>query len=81
MVHGAFKRLRHIHEFEAVGNATLMRDIIEWQAPFGLIGMLADKLFLRRHMAWFVSTKQRALKQIAECRGQSTKEPIKSHLA
>ena len=81
MVHGAFKRLRHIHEFERTGNTTLMRDIIEWQAPFGLIGMLADKLFVRRHMAWFVSTKQRALKQIAECRGQSTKEPIKSQLA
>jgi ligand-binding SRPBCC domain-containing protein len=78
MVHGAFKRLRHIHEFEAVGNATLMRDIIEWQAQFGLIGMVADKLFLRRHMAWFVSTKQRALKQIAERRGQSTKERFKS---
>src|ERR1051325_2502940 len=80
MVHGAFKRLRHIHEFEPIGNSTLMRDTIEWQAPFGLIGMLADKLFLHRHMAWFVSTKQRALKQIAECRVQSTREPIESLL-
>ena len=80
MVHGAFKRLRHIHEFEPIGNSTLMRDTIEWQAPFGLIGMLADKLFLHRHMAWFVSTKQRALKQIAESRVQSTREPIESHL-
>lgn len=75
MVDGAFKRLRHVHEFERTGNATLMRDIIEWQSPFGLIGRLADTLFLRRHMAWFVSTKQRALKQIAERRGQSTKIP------
>jgi hypothetical protein len=58
-----------------------MRDIIDWQEPFGLIGVLDDKLFLRLHMAWLVSTKQRALKQIAECRGQSTKEPIKAHLA
>ena len=70
MVHGAFKRLRHIHEFKPIGNATLMRDIIEWQAPFGLIGRLADTLFLRRHMVGFVSTKQRALKQIAERRSQ-----------
>jgi hypothetical protein len=36
---------------------------------------------LRRHMGWFVSTKQRALKQIAERRGQSTKNNFKSHLA
>jgi len=72
MVHGAFKRLRHIHEFEGIGNATVMRDIIEWQAPFGLLGRLADALFLRRHMAWFVFTKQTALKQIAECRANQT---------
>src|ERR1044072_2159115 len=32
MVHGAFKRLRHIHEFEWIGRATLMRDIIEREA-------------------------------------------------
>jgi ligand-binding SRPBCC domain-containing protein len=74
MVYGAFKRLRHVHEFERFGNATLMRDIIEWQAQFGLIGMVADKLFLRRHMAWFVSTKQRALKEIAERRNQISKD-------
>ena len=80
MVHGSFKRLRHIHEFKPIGNATLMRDTIEWQAPFGFIGGLADALFLRRHMAWFVSTKQRALKQIVEDRGQSIKDNFKSHL-
>ncbi|HEX7231867.1 MAG TPA: SRPBCC family protein [Candidatus Binatia bacterium] len=66
MVHGSFKRLRHIHQFEWIGNATLMRDIIEWQSPFGFIGRLADAVFLRRHMAWFVCTKQTALKKIAE---------------
>jgi len=82
MVHGAFKRLRHIHEFERTGNATLMRDIIEWQAPFGFIGRLADTLFLRRHMAWFLSIKQRALKEIAERRSQISKDnDFTSHLS
>ena len=82
MVHGALKRLRHIHEFEWIGNATVMRDIIEWQAPFGFIGRLADTLFLRRHIAWFVSTKQRALKQIAERRSEISKDDdLTSHLS
>jgi ligand-binding SRPBCC domain-containing protein len=82
MVHGAFRRLRHIHEFELIGNATLMRDIIEWQAPFGFIGRLADALFLRRHMAWFVFTKQSVLKQIAECRAKIRTDPdFTSHLS
>ena len=82
MVHGAFRRLRHIHEFEWIGNGTLMRDIIEWQAPFGFIGRLADALFLRRHMAWFVFTKQSVLKQIAECRDKIRTDPdFTSHLS
>ena len=63
MVRGAFKRLRHVHEFRAREGGTLMRDTLEWEAP---LGFLADPLFLKRHMHWFVTTKQRALKEIAE---------------
>jgi hypothetical protein len=45
-----------------------MRDTLDWEAPFGIVGHLADQLILRRHMLWFVSTKQSALKRIAEKR-------------
>ena len=68
MVDGAFKWLRHVHEFESNDELTIMRDRLEWKAPFGFIGDLADLLFVSRHMRWFVATKQRALKQIAEKR-------------
>jgi ligand-binding SRPBCC domain-containing protein len=63
MVRGAFKWMRHTHEFHDLDGGTLMRDILEWEAPLGFI---ADPLFLKRHMRWFVTTKQRALKDIAE---------------
>lgn len=66
MVKGSFKWLRHRHEFEFIDGITIMRDTLEWEPPLGLIGRLADHLFLRRHMTWFVSTKQNALKRIAE---------------
>jgi hypothetical protein len=68
MVCGSFKWLRHVHEFESKDGGTTMRDTLEWEAPLGIIGRLADLLFLRRHMHWFVSTKQNALKQFAERR-------------
>jgi ligand-binding SRPBCC domain-containing protein len=71
MIEGAFKRLRHVHEFESNEGVTIMRDKLEWKAPFGVIGDLADLLFLNRHMRWFVATKQSALKQIAEKRANS----------
>lgn len=68
MVHGAFKRLRHVHEFHEREGGTLMRDILDWDAPLGFLGRIADALFLRRHMTWFVRTKQEQLKLIAERR-------------
>jgi hypothetical protein len=45
-----------------------MRDTLEWEPPLGMIGRLADRLFLSRHMHWFVMTKQNGLKRIAEDR-------------
>jgi hypothetical protein len=73
MVRGAFKRLRHVHEFHPRDGGTLMRDTLEWEAPFGA---LADLLVLRRHMRWFVTTKQLALKEIAERKGGQAGLPV-----
>jgi ligand-binding SRPBCC domain-containing protein len=70
MVNGAFSSLRHIHEFHAQDGGTLMRDVLDWQSRLGFLGRLADRLFLERHMSWFVTTKQRRLKEIAERRSR-----------
>jgi ligand-binding SRPBCC domain-containing protein len=68
MVEGAFRSLRHEHEFHIVAGGTLMRDILEWRSPLGFLGRLADHLFVRRHMEWFVRTKQANLKRVIERR-------------
>lgn len=71
MVQGSFKWLRHCHEFVFNDGITIMRDTLEWQPPLGLIGRFADRLFLRRHMHWFVSTKQIGLKRMAEAHAKT----------
>ena len=71
MVQGSFKWLRHFHEFESANGITTMRDTLEWEPPLGLVGRLADRLFLRRHMHWFVSTKQNGLKRMAEAQANT----------
>lgn len=71
MVQGSFKWLRHYHEFVFTDGITTMRDTLEWEPPLGIVGRLADGLFLRRHMQWFVSTKQCALKRIAEAQNST----------
>lgn len=70
MVEGRFKRLSHIHDFESKEGMTMMRDTLTWEAPFGFIGHFADRLFLRRHLRQFVTTKQSNLKRIAEARAK-----------
>ena len=66
MVEGIFRHLRHLHEFHPQEGGTLMRDVLDWELPLGVLGRWADRLFLRRHMIWFVTTKQRNLKKIIE---------------
>ena len=66
MTHGAFRSMRHLHRFEERAGVTTMTDVLDWIAPLGGLGRLADRLFLERHMAWFVRTKQMALKRMIE---------------
>ncbi|HET7436436.1 MAG TPA: SRPBCC family protein [Thermoanaerobaculia bacterium] len=66
LVESAFTWLRHVHEFIERDGGTLMIDRLEWRAPLGFLGRIADRLFVERHMRWFVATKQNALKTLAE---------------
>lgn len=63
---GAFQSLYHRHEFTAVPGGTLMRDRLEWTSPLGILGRIADALFLKRHMLRFLVTRNRNLKVIVE---------------
>lgn len=66
LVTSPFRSLRHVHDFEPRDGGTLMRDVLDWVSPLGLFGRIADALFVERHMRRFVTTKQNALKQMAE---------------
>ncbi len=66
MVKGAFASLRHVHEFFPDGKTVLMRDTLTWRSPLGLLGVIADKLFVESHMRSFMVTKQEELKAYAE---------------
>lgn len=68
MTAGAFKSFRHIHEFLPHDNRTLMRDTLVWEMPFGILGKIADKVFVKRHLRNLVATRNDRLKNIAEAR-------------
>jgi len=42
-----------------------MRDIVCWKSPLGILGVIADILFLKRYMTKFITERGLALKQAA----------------
>lgn len=65
-VHGPFVSFDHTHTFESVEGGTRMVDVWEHRAPLGVLGTLADHLFLARYMRRLLETRNTALKQEAE---------------
>lgn len=66
MVDGDFKSLRHEHHFKRIDNGTLLIDIFTYEAPYGSLGRLADRLFLTNYMRTLLETRNMTIKEYAE---------------
>jgi ligand-binding SRPBCC domain-containing protein len=66
MVRGMFRRFCHDHYFETRQGKTWMKDVMEFEAPFGLLGKVAEKLLLQRHMRRLLERRNRCIQQTAE---------------
>jgi ligand-binding SRPBCC domain-containing protein len=65
---GPYRLWHHTHTFKAVGDRTLMRDVVEYALPFGWLGRLA--------LRWMV---QRDLKAIFDYRAAQLKDRFPSN--
>lgn len=66
MISGAFAEFQHQHLFSDIESGTLMIDIFDYKSPFGILGKLADKLFLKQYMKELLETRNRIVKEFAE---------------
>ncbi|MFD2042913.1 SRPBCC family protein [Ornithinibacillus salinisoli] len=66
MIKGAFSSFTHKHQFVERDDGTLMIDTFKYKSPFGLFGVIADKLFLEKYMREFIIHRSIELKKIAE---------------
>ena len=66
MVSGAFKRFDHDHFFEQTGAQTLMRDVFDYDSPLGVLGRIANALFLEKYMREMLTERNRLIKNFAE---------------
>ncbi|MDG4856797.1 SRPBCC family protein [Streptomyces sp. T-3] len=66
---GPFKQWRHIHQFEPDGRGgTVMRDSIEFKAPAGVLGLVAESLLLGWYMSRLIRERNSHIKTAAERR-------------
>jgi ligand-binding SRPBCC domain-containing protein len=78
MQRGAFKRWRHTHRFGPRPDGTLMLDDVDFAAPFGPLGRLAETLLLKRYMTGFLVKHNLFFKRMAEATAGHTPPPQSS---
>jgi len=66
MVNGPFKKIYHQHLFTENSGKTIMTDIFELEAPFGIFGKLAERVFLLNYMKRFLIIRNEFIKTTAE---------------
>jgi len=66
MLKGAFAYMKHTHIFEVSGAGTLMTDVFEYKSPLGVLGRMADRLFLKAYMARLLTNRNLEIKSVAE---------------
>ncbi|MEV4576838.1 SRPBCC family protein [Nonomuraea jabiensis] len=69
-VSGPFRHWRHAHTFEPAHDsgveATLMKDVVDFAAPAGPLGALADALVLRRYLTRLILLRNAYIKETTE---------------
>ncbi|MEL6867398.1 MAG: SRPBCC family protein [Bacteroidota bacterium] len=66
MEKGIFKRFKHEHILEEVEEGTLLIDVFDYESPLGILGKLADYLFLEEYMERFLEERNEIIKTYAE---------------
>lgn len=66
MLKGTFKSLKHQHLFSQEGENTIMTDIFEFESPFGIVGKLFNRFFLKNYLTKFLITRNELIRKTAE---------------
>ena len=66
MVKGDFVSFHHQHHFKAAENGTIMIDLISFESPYGVIGKIANSIFLTTYIKKFLIKRNAVIKDYAE---------------
>ena len=65
-IKGIFKFMQHDHYFKEVEEYTLMTDQFNFAAPLGLIGKLAEYIFVKKYLKNLLIKRNKTIKHFAE---------------
>jgi len=66
MEKGIFQYFKHEHIFQEIGEQTRMNDVFDYGSPLGILGKVADKLFLEQYMRRLLEKRNKTIKAFAE---------------
>ena len=66
MEEGRFKSFKHEHFFQTEKNYTVMIDRLDYETPYGFLGIIFDKIILKKYLTNFIKTRNEILKNLAE---------------
>jgi ligand-binding SRPBCC domain-containing protein len=61
---GPYKLWRHTHEFREENGHTVMRDRVEYQMPFGLLGELVHALAVKAQLRRIFAFREQVVSQL-----------------
>lgn len=63
MTKGAFKSFKHEHHFTLIDRMTIMKDVICYETPYGILGSIFDKLLLKNHLEQLITIRNKHIKE------------------
>lgn len=68
---GPYKYWRHRHSFEEAPGGTLMRDHVEYEVPFGPLGVIANRLIVARQLKHIFDYRGRKIRKLFAKKGSA----------
>ncbi len=61
---GPFKLWKHRHEFIAMKDGVLMKDTVDYQMPFGILGTLAHAILVKKRIEGIFTYRKKVLEDL-----------------
>jgi ligand-binding SRPBCC domain-containing protein len=66
MMEGDFRSMKHEHHFKKTENGTFMINLFNYSSPYGIIGNIANKIFLTNYLKKLLDHRNKIIKEYAE---------------